>query len=172
MALLVETIKKEVPTLNKNNIKLQVIGDTDMLPDFAKEELAEAISLTETNTGLTLIMALSYSSRMEILSAVKRLAQDAKDGNLDIASLNHATFNKYLYTHNFPDPELMIRTSGEYRISNFLLYQLAYTELYFTSTLWPAFRKEDLYKAIVDFQQRERRFGKTGNQIKAEDKVC
>ena len=172
MALLVETIKKEVPTLNKNNIKLQVIGDTDMLPDFAKEELAEAIKLTENNTGLTLIMALSYSSRMEILSAVKRLAQDAKEGNIDIASLDHNAFNKYLYTHNFPDPELMIRTSGEYRISNFLLYQIAYTELYFTSTLWPEFRKEDLYKAIVDYQQRERRFGKTGSQIKAEDKVC
>ncbi len=166
MALLVETIRKEVPTLNKNNIKLQVIGEIDMLPQFAKDELNEAIKLTETNNGLTLIMALSYSSRVEIALAAKKIAKAVSEGNLDIDSINQHNFGDYLFTHSFPDPELMIRTSGEYRISNFLLYQIAYTELYFTNTRWPEFRKENLYHAIIDFQQRERRFGKTGNQLK------
>ena len=166
MALLVETIRKEVPTLNKNNIKLHVIGEISMLPQFAKDELAEAIRLTETNNGLNLIMALSYSSRVEIVCAVKQIAEDVKAGILKPENIDQDLFNSYLFTHNFPDPELMIRTSGEYRISNFLLYQLAYTELYFTNTRWPEFRKENLYEAIVDYQQRERRFGKTGNQLK------
>ena len=166
MALLVETIRKEVPTLNKNNIKLKVIGETEMLPQFAKDELNEAIKLTETNNGLTLIMALSYSSRVEIALAAKKIAKAVSEGNLDIDSINQHNFGDYLFTHSFPDPELMIRTSGEYRISNFLLYQIAYTELYFTNTRWPEFRKENLYHAIIDFQQRERRFGKTGNQLK------
>ncbi len=166
MTLLVETIRKEVPTLNKNNIKLHVIGEISMLPQFAKDELAEAIRLTETNTGLNLIMALSYSSRVEIVCAVKKIAEDVKAGKLNPENIDQNAFNTYLFTHNFPDPELMIRTSGEFRISNFLLYQMAYTELYFTNTRWPEFRKENLYEAIVDFQQRERRFGKTGNQIK------
>ena len=166
MALLVETIRKEVPTLNKNNIKLHVIGEISMLPQFAKDELAEAIRLTETNNGLNLIMALSYSSRVEIVCAVKKIAEDAKAGILNPETIDHHTFNSYLFTHNFPDPELMIRTSGEFRISNFLLYQIAYTELYFTNTRWPEFRKENLYEAIVDYQLRERRFGKTGHQLK------
>jgi len=166
MSLLVETIRKEVPTLNKNNIKLNVIGEINMLPQFAKDELDEAIRLTETNTGLTLIMALSYSSRVEIASAAKKMAEEVLAGKLKPESINHDSFSNYLFTCKYPDPELMIRTSGEYRISNFLLFQIAYTELYFTNTRWPEFRKEHLYNAIVDFQQRERRFGKTGNQLK------
>ena len=166
MELLVDTIRKEVPTLNKNNIKLHVIGDIGMLPQNARKELAEAIAETGTNTGLNLIMALSYSSRWEILNAVKNIATDVKENKLQPEDINPDVFNEYLTTSAFPDPELMIRTSGEYRISNFLLYQLAYAELYFTNTLWPDFRKDNLYEAIIDFQQRERRFGKTGEQIK------
>ncbi len=166
MELLIDTIKKEVPTLNKNNIKLHVIGAVDMLPSGALAELNEAMAQTASNTGLNLIMALSYSSRWEIINAVKQIAGDAKAGKIDPNTIDHQAFHSYLSTDRFPDPELMIRTSGEYRISNFLLYQLAYTELYFTSTLWPDFRKEDLYDAILDFQKRERRFGKTGEQLK------
>lgn len=166
MELLVETIHNEVPTLNKNNIKLHVIGDINMLPAAAKDELKEALHETSTNTGLNLVMALSYSSRWEITEAVKKIAADVKSGKLEEASISQQTVQQYLATSGFPDPELMIRTSGEYRISNFLLYQLAYAELYFTNTLWPDFRKENLYEAILDFQSRERRFGKTGEQIK------
>ena len=169
MELLVDTIHNEVPTLNKNNIKLHVIGDVDMLPDAAKKELVEAINETGVNTGLNLIMALSYSSRWEIVQAVKNIAADVKSGKLMPDGINQNTVQQYLTTKNFPDPELMIRTSGEYRISNFLLYQLAYSELYFTNTLWPDFRKQNLYEAILDFQSRERRFGKTGEQIKEKD---
>lgn len=168
MQLLVETIRKEVPTLNKNNIRLHVIGDLDLLPPQARREMQEALDLTSTNTGLQLIMALSYSSRWEIVQAVKSIAGAVKSGNLDPAQINPDTFQQHLATHNFPDPELMIRTSGEHRISNFLLYQLAYAELYFTPTRWPDFRKNNLYEAIIDFQQRERRFGKTGQQIQRE----
>jgi undecaprenyl diphosphate synthase len=166
MELLVDTIHNEVPTLNKNNIKLHVIGDVNMLPDAAKDELKEALNETNANTGLNLIMALSYSSRWEIVMAVKQIAIDVKEGKLSADKITQNTIQHYLTTRAFPDPELMIRTSGEYRISNFLLYQLAYTELYFTNTLWPDFRKENLYSAILDFQGRERRFGKTGEQIK------
>ena len=166
MELLVETIKQEVPTLNKNNIRLHVIGNFDMLPISAKKELDEAINETKDNTGLNLVMALSYSSRWEITEAVKMIANDVKNQKLQVAEISQETVQKYLATSNFPDPELMIRTSGEFRISNFLLYQLAYTELYFTDTLWPDFRKENLYEAIINFQHRERRFGKTGDQIK------
>ncbi|MBL0145208.1 MAG: isoprenyl transferase [Chitinophagaceae bacterium] len=160
MELLIETIKKEVPTLNKNNIRLHVIGDVSMLPDAAKNELNEALAETSHNTGLNLIMALSYSSRWEITKAIQNIAADVKLGKLLPENINQDTVKNYLATKNFPDPELMIRTSGEYRISNFLLYQLAYSELYFTDTLWPDFRKENLYEAIVDYQGRERRFGK------------
>jgi undecaprenyl diphosphate synthase len=135
MELLIDTIRSEVPTLNKNNIKLHVIGDTDMLPAAAKNELNEALHETGTNTGLNLVMALSYSSRWEIVHAVKNIAADVKDGKLMPESITQDTIQQYLTTKNFPDPELMIRTSGEYRISNFLLYQLAYAELYFTNTL-------------------------------------
>jgi undecaprenyl diphosphate synthase len=168
MELLVETIRKEVPTLNKNNIRLHVIGDIDMLPVSAKKELDEAIRETGTNTGLNLIMALSYSSRWEINNAITKIAQAVKQNKLQPEDINTETVQQYLCTSQFPDPELMIRTSGEYRISNFLLYQLAYAELYFTNTLWPDFRKENLYEAILDYQGRERRFGKTGEQIKQE----
>jgi undecaprenyl diphosphate synthase len=165
MELLIDTIRKEVPTLNKNNIKLHVIGDTNMLPAAARQELDEAIKETAANTGLNLIMALSYSSRWEINSAIKKIAVDVKDNKLLPDNITPDTIQQYLCTSAFPDPELMIRTSGEYRISNFLLYQLAYAELYFTHTLWPDFRKENLYEAIVDYQSRERRFGKTSEQI-------
>lgn len=165
MELLVTTIRNEVPTLNKNNIKLHVIGDMNMLPESARRALNEALAETSANTGLNLVMALSYSSRWELLNAVKHIAEDVKAGLLDSEQITQDTLQKYLSTSGFPDPELMIRTSGEYRISNFLLYQLAYAELYFTNTRWPDFRKDNLYEAILDFQNRQRRFGKTGKQI-------
>lgn len=168
MELLVDTIRKEVPTLNKNNIRLHVIGDIQMLPEYAKKELKEALELTSANKGLNLVMALSYSSRWEITEAIKSIARDIESGKLDAGQITNDTLPRYLSTAAIPDPELMIRTSGEYRISNFLLYQLAYAELYFTSVLWPDFRKENLYQAILDFQSRERRFGKTSDQLKQE----
>jgi len=168
MELLVETIRKEVETLNKNNIKLHVIGDMQMLPEYAQLELKEALALTSANTGLNLVMALSYSSRWELVQAVKHIAEDVKAGKIDPATITQNTLQQYLVTSNLPDPELMIRTSGEFRISNFLLYQLAYAELYFTNVRWPDFRKENLYEAILDFQGRERRFGKTGDQVQKE----
>jgi undecaprenyl diphosphate synthase len=135
------------------------------MPKNAVDELNESISITSTNTGLNLVMALSYSSRWEILAAIKHLAKDVKNDLLDPEAITQNVFQQYLSTGNFPDPELMIRTSGEFRISNFLLYQLAYAELYFTDVRWPDFRKENLYKAILDFQSRERRFGKTSEQV-------
>jgi undecaprenyl diphosphate synthase len=165
MELLVDTIRKEVSILNKNNIKLHVIGDKEMLPEYARNELQEALDMTSQNTGLNLVMALSYSSRWELVNAVKQIALDVKLGKIDPETIDQNTVQKYLATSEFPDPELMIRTSGEYRISNFLLYQLAYAELYFTNTRWPDFRKENLYEAIIDFQNRERRFGKTSDQL-------
>ncbi len=172
MSLLVDTIHKEVPILNKNNIRLHVIGDMNMLPKNAYDELQEALEMTAANTGLNLIMALSYSSRWELVNAVKNIGIDVKAGKIDPASINQDTLQQYLSTSQFPDPELMIRTSGEYRISNFLLYQLAYAELYFTNTRWPDFRKINLYEAIIDFQGRERRFGKTGHQIQEETQLA
>lgn len=165
MELLVDTIRKEVETLNKNNIKLHVIGDMQMLPEYARQELNEALELTAANTGLNLVMALSYSSRWELVNAVKNIAKDVAAGKVVPDSICHETLQQYLTTSGFPDPELMIRTSGEYRISNFLLYQLAYAELYFTNVRWPDFRKQNLYEAIEDFQKRERRFGKTSQQV-------
>ncbi len=165
MELLVDTIRREVETLNKNNIKLHVIGDMNMLPKYASEELNEALEMTSQNTGLNLIMALSYSSRWELVNAVKNIAQEVESGQIKASEITHETLEKYLCTSNFPDPELMIRTSGEYRISNFLLYQLAYAELYFTNTRWPDFRKDNLKEAILDFQNRERRFGKISEQL-------
>ncbi len=165
MYLLVDTIRKEVPILNKNNIRLHVIGDMAMLPEFAHTELKEALEMTSQNTGLNLVMALSYSSRWELVNAVKNIGLDVQAGKIDANTINQETLQQYLTTSNLPDPELMIRTSGEYRISNFLLFQLAYAELYFTNTRWPDFRKENLYEAIIDFQNRERRFGKTGKQV-------
>jgi undecaprenyl diphosphate synthase len=140
----------------------------DMLPEYALKALQEALDLTASNTGLNLIMALSYSSRWELVNAVKKIGLDVRSGSIDPEQITQDILQQYLSTSAFPDPELMIRTSGEYRISNFLLYQLAYAELYFTSTRWPDFRKEHLYEAIMDFQGRERRFGKTANQIREE----
>lgn len=165
MELLIDTIRKEVPTLNKNNIRLHVIGAVDMLPPGAHAALDEALEETAKNTGLNLIMALSYSSRWELVTAVKSIAAEVKKGNLNPEDITQETLQQHLCTRNFPDPELMIRTSGEFRISNFLLYQLAYAELYFTNTRWPDFRKENLVEALIDFQNRERRFGKTSEQV-------
>jgi undecaprenyl diphosphate synthase len=165
MELLVKTIRSEVATLNKNNIRLHVIGNIDMLPHEARMELDEACAETQKNTGLNLIMALSYSSRWEILNAVKNIAREVREGTTDPGEITDEVFQQHLCTANFPDPELMIRTSGEYRVSNFLLYQLAYSELYFTDTLWPDFRKENLYEALLNYQMRERRFGKTSEQV-------
>lgn len=165
MELLVNTIRDEAETLNKNNIRLHVIGDMSLLPDYARNELQEALEITKNNEGLNLIMALSYSGRWELLNAVKNIAYEVKKGALQVEDINQDTLQRYLCTSGFPDPELMIRTSGEYRISNFLLYQLAYAELYFTNVRWPDFRKENLYEAILDFQNRERRFGKTSEQV-------
>ena len=167
MELLVTTIRNEVESLHRNNIKLHVIGDMTMLPDYARQELNEALEMTRNNTGLNLIMALSYSGRWELLNAVKSIAHEVKQGRLTVEAIDQDTLQKYLCTSGFPDPELMIRTSGEYRISNFLLYQLAYAELYFTQVRWPDFRKENLYEAILDFQARERRYGKTSDQVTA-----
>lgn len=165
MELLVQTIRNETETLNKNNIRLHVIGDLSKMPANAINELNESIAITSRNSGLNLVMALSYSSRWEILNAVQHLAEDVKHGKINPDTITQNTFQQYLCTAKFPDPELMIRTSGEFRISNFLLYQLAYAELYFTDVRWPDFRKENLYAAILDFQSRERRFGKTSEQV-------
>jgi len=165
MELLVKTIRSEVATLNKNNIRLHVIGNIEMLPPNARNELDEACEETKNNSGLNLIMALSYSSRWEILNAVKNIGREVADGKIKADDITEEVFQQHLCTADFPDPELMIRTSGEYRISNFLLYQLAYSELYFTDTLWPDFRKENLYEALLDYQMRERRFGKTSEQV-------
>lgn len=168
MELLVETIRKETETLNRNNIRMHVIGDMNMLPEDARNELSESLEMTSHNTGLNLVMALSYSSRWELMEAVKKIATDVKEGKLEVEAISQDTLQQYLCTSEFPDPELMVRTSGEYRISNFLLYQLAYAELYFTDVRWPDFRKENLYEAILDFQRRERRFGKTSDQLNPE----
>lgn len=165
MELLVTTIRKEVDSLNKNNIRLHVIGDMSMLPEYARKELNEALDITAGNRGLNLVMALSYSGRWELLNAVKNIAWEVKQGKLSVEAIDHEILQQYLCTSAFPDPELMIRTSGEYRISNFLLYQLAYAELYFTQVRWPDFRKQNLYEALIDFQNRERRFGKTSEQV-------
>jgi len=168
MGLLVQTIRNEIDNLNKNNVRLNVIGDTSSLPGKVLNELNFAIEETSQNTGLNLILALSYSGRWEILDAMRRIAKDLRDNNIAEEELSCDTFVRYLHTADFPDPELLIRTSGEYRISNFLLWQIAYTELYFSDILWPDFRKKDFYDAVVDFQKRERRFGKVSSQVKSE----
>ncbi len=169
MTLFVDTIAKEVPDLHKNNIKLRFIGNLGLLPPHARAALDDATAQTAQNTGLTLVVALSYSSRWELVEAAKNIASQVKAGSLSMDHITETTLSEALTTSDFPDPELMIRTSGEFRISNFLLYQLAYAELYFTETRWPDFRKEDLIKAILDFQSRERRFGKTSNQLLPDD---
>lgn len=165
MELLVSTISAETPQLNKKNVRLQAIGNLNSLPAACLQELNESIDLTANNTGLTLVLALSYSSKWELIDAVKHIAADAKNGSLNIDDISEKHIEQYLCTKHIPDPELMIRTSGEHRISNFLLWQLAYAEFYFTEKLWPDFRKDDLFEAIINYQNRERRFGKTSEQL-------
>ena len=166
MELLVSALSKELPTFQKNNIKLKTIGETDALPSRCRKKLNEVIELTSQNNGLTVVLALSYSSKLEIVNSVKKIAQKVADNNLDINDIDEAYFSKELYTSEYPNPDLLIRTSGEYRISNFLLWQIAYAELYFSPKLWPDFNKVDFFEAIVEYQNRERRFGKTTEQIK------
>ena len=165
MELLVRTINKEVPDLHRNNIRLQGLGDRSSLPSSCIRELEEAEAITAGNTRMTLHLALSYSSKWELTEAVKQIAKDVKSGSLQPDAINEHTIEQYLCTKGIPDPELLIRTSGEYRISNFLLWQLAYAELYFTDKLWPDFDGDDLLVAIADYQSRERRFGKTSEQL-------
>ena len=166
MKLFVQTVSKELETLNKNNIRLEAIGDMDSLPEETAKALRYAIDSTANNEHMTLILALNYSSRWEITEAVKAIAKDTKEGKISSeSSITEDTINQYLQTKHYPDPELMIRTSGEQRISNYLLWQLSYAELIFSEILWPDFRKQDLYDAIAQYQQRERRFGRTGEQV-------
>jgi len=165
MSLLVKTLSAEKSTLMDNNVQLNCIGDVNTLPDDVLKKLNDMIKLTSSNTGLTLTLALSYSSRWEILNAVKNIAHDIKNNKLAPEIITEGIFESYLNTQNMPDPDLLIRTSGEIRISNFLLWQIAYSELYFTDILWPDFRKGDLHEAILDYQNRERRFGKTSDQL-------
>ena len=165
MTLLVKTIKGETDTLMKNGIKLDAIGDRSTLPVDCLKELDEAMEATKDNTRMTLILALSYSAKWDIVNATRIIAQKAASGEISIDEVNEDLINKTLTTHKYPHPELMIRTSGELRISNFLLWEIAYSELYFTTVLWPDYRKEHLYEAILDFQSRERRFGKTSEQL-------
>ncbi len=166
MSLLVKSINDQLNKLLEQNIKLSVIGDINSLPPKVQNEISRAIKASENSTGLNLIIALSYSSRWEILRAVKNIAIDYKNDKIDVQNIDENLFTQYLTTFNFPDPELLIRTSGEERISNFLLWQLSYSELYFTKVLWPDFKKENFLQAIYEYQQRERRFGKTSDQIK------
>ena len=166
MALLVDTIAKETPTLMKNNIRLQTIGDLGRLPQATHDNFVACIEETSENTGLTLVIALSYSSRWELIRATQMVASAVKEGKMLIEDINEEVIGSYLTTSDMPDPDLLIRTSGELRISNFLLWQLAYSELYFTDCLWPEFTPEEFYHAIVDYQHRERRFGKTSEQIR------
>lgn len=165
MTLLVETIKREVKTLNENNIKLNAIGDLEKLPAKSYTALMKAIEDTKDNTRMTLHLALNYSSRWEIVNAVRNMGKDIYQGIINPDSIDESLFTSYLSTKDIPDPELLIRTSGEYRISNYLLWQIAYAELYFTDIYWPDFRKQDLCEAIINFQNRERRFGKISEQV-------
>ncbi|MEI7492010.1 MAG: isoprenyl transferase [Bacteroidota bacterium] len=172
MRILVKSLHKEMKTLMKNNIRLEAIGDLESLPAGSRKELTKSIQATSGNTGLKLVLALSYSSRWEIIEAVKSIIHEVQDGKLEVDKIDTECFNRFLTTYNIPEPELLIRTSGEYRISNFLLWQIAYAELYFTPVLWPDFSKDDFYAAIVDYQHRERRFGLTSEQInKLEQKM-
>lgn len=165
MELLVNTLKQEIKTLMENQVKLITIGDTSNLPEDCQKNLEWAVNTTKNNSGLTLILALSYSGRWEITRALKAIAQEVKSGKLNDNDINEEMISRHLQTAGIPDPELLIRTSGEMRVSNFLLWQIAYSELYLTPTLWPDFRKEHLYEAIWSYQQRERRFGKTSEQL-------
>ena len=166
MKLLVNSLKKELKTLKDNNIKLNAIGSLEKLPKSAYTELFDVINATKENTRMTLTLALSYGSREEIVSAVKNISNKVKNNIISIDSIDDSIINEHLYTQNLPDVDLLIRTSGEHRISNFLLWQIAYAELYFTDVLWPDFKEQNLYEAIISYQKRERRFGKTSEQIK------
>lgn len=165
MELMISTIHKEINNFMKNNVRLNAIGDLQMLPEKCYTELTAAMDKTRANTGIVLTLALSYSSRREIVRAAKNIACKVQQGELNIEDIDEETFENNLYTSGMPNPELLIRTSGEYRISNYLLWQIAYAELYFTPKLWPDFRKEDLYEAIINYQKRERRFGMTSEQL-------
>ncbi|MBR1808494.1 MAG: isoprenyl transferase [Paludibacteraceae bacterium] len=165
MTLLVDSIEKETPDLMKNNVRLLAIGDLARLPQKAEEKFRNCMKLTSANTGVNLVLALSYSSRWEITDAVRQIARLLSNGTIDINDVNEDLISQHLTTNHIPDPDLLIRTSGELRISNFLLWQLAYSELYFTDVYWPDFDKEELRKAIISYQQRERRYGKTSEQI-------
>lgn len=165
MELLIATINQEAETLNKSNIRLNAIGDLNSLPQKCIEDLNDAMEKTKNNTKCTFTLALSYSAKWEIVDAVKKIAMQVKSGELAVDEIDENLFSAKLTTANIPDPELMIRTSGEHRVSNFLLWQMAYSELYFTEVLWPDFRKENLFEAIVDYQKRERRFGKISEQL-------
>jgi undecaprenyl diphosphate synthase len=165
MELLISTINEQAETLNKNNVRLNAIGDLKSLPQKCIDDLANVMEITSKNTKCTLTLALSYSSKWEIIEAAKKLAQQVQEQKIALEDINEETFTAQLTTAHIPDPELMIRTSGEHRVSNFLLWQIAYTELYFTETLWPDFRREHLFEAIVDYQKRERRFGKISEQL-------
>lgn len=167
MNLLIRSLKAELPTLNKNQIKLNAIGDLKSLPGDCQESLDYVIDATRNNTRMTLTLALSYSARDEIIRAIRTLAHKAAQGHILPQDITEQTISDHLDTHNMPDPDLLIRTSGEYRISNYLLWQIAYSELYFSNKFWPEFRREDLMEALADYQKRERRFGKTGEQVKA-----
>jgi undecaprenyl diphosphate synthase len=167
MDLLVQTIVKEIRELDDNDVRLKAIGDLDKLPESCREELQKAIHHTAGNKKITLILALSYSSRWEIVKAVQSLAKKVERGELKSSEIDSKHISSHLETRDYPDPELLIRTSGEKRISNFLLWQIAYSELYFTETLWPDFKKEDFFEAVVAYQNRERRFGKISEQITA-----
>ena len=166
MELLKRYLKSELSELIKNNIRLKVIGDTYILPEDVWKMVSEAVQKTAANKGMILNIALSYSGRNEIVQAVRKISRDLQDGKITSDQISEDTFEQYLFTAGLPDPDLLIRTSGEYRISNFLLWQIAYTELYVTDVLWPDFRKDNLILALLDFQKRERRFGLTHEQIK------
>ncbi|MGF1924540.1 MAG: isoprenyl transferase [Bacteroidia bacterium] len=165
MELLISTINNEAETLNKNNVRLNAIGDLKSLPQKCIDDLANVMEITSKNSKCTLTLALSYSAKWEIIEAAKKLAAQVQSQEITLDDINEDLFAAQLTTRSIPDPELMIRTSGEHRVSNFLLWQIAYTELYFTETLWPDFRREDLFEAIVDYQKRERRFGKISEQL-------
>lgn len=166
MKLLLKTLKTETDELHKNNIRLRMIGDFESLPEAVQKQLKEAIKKTENNTRLNLILALSYSGRWDILQATRKIAESVANKKIKKSEINEETFKKFLSTSEFPEPDLLIRTSGEMRVSNFLLWEIAYTELYVTETLWPDFRRKELYKAIEDYQKRERKFGLVSEQIK------
>jgi undecaprenyl diphosphate synthase len=165
MKLLIQSLKKELPTFQKNEVKVNAIGNIESLPEKAQKTLEDVRELTKSNTRITLTLALSYGSREEIVKAIKNISKKVVNKELDLEKIDENTINNHLYTFNLPDVDLMIRTSGEQRISNFLLWQMAYAELYFTNTLWPDFRQEHFYEAIIEYQNRERRFGKTSEQL-------